>query len=127
MNCKKCGSTDLRAHRIVYEDGTSHGENDSKAQTPLAKRCSPPDSPGPGPVTFGAGLIFSAAAAFKAGYLHKWNEWIMIGTFGVSLIAFMVLWFFLFGRRNWARYNKLRASWEKSWVCMKCGESFLAE
>jgi len=62
--------------------------------------------------------------AFKAGYLYKWNEWVMVGAFGVSLLALGILWFLLFGRRWIARYEKQYTAWERSWVCLKCGDFF---
>jgi len=124
MNCPKCGSSDTRKHRIAYEIGTSFGENCGKSQTPLAARCSPPAKPSVGFLMSLTGFCVSVYVAVRVGLDFKWEWWAVVGGFGVSLLLLSVVWFLLLGRRQNARYDRLYAAWERSWVCLKCGEDF---
>jgi len=70
------------------------------------------------------GFCVSVYVAVRVGLDFKWEWWAVVGGFGVSLLLLSVVWFLLLGRRQNARYDRLYAAWERSWVCLKCGEDF---
>jgi len=141
MNCPHCGSDNTRKHSIIYQEGTSHGKGEASSwggakyttehlsQTPLAQRCSPPERPGIGKLLSFLGILFSAWVAYQVVILFRVpperSWWVKAGAFFSSLALLRIFWSFVFGRHRKARYDELYAAWEKSWVCVKCGESFV--
>ena len=141
MNCPKCGSSDIRKRSVVFQEGTTCGHTETPggklkhfSQTPLAAACAPPERPAGGALRAGltgAGIGFFAWAAYKAVLALKlsfhWALWSMAGGFFILLGAVRVFWYGLLGKKKEAKYHELYAAWERSWICLKCGEIFTEE
>jgi hypothetical protein len=135
MQCTKCHSDDVRKFSIVYEEGTSIGKSEGSSdnagyslaehfsQTPLAKRCSPPPEPTVGFILGSVGLILSAFVALEAGFFLGSFLW-GIGTFFASLFVLYFFWRNILAKRAFSGYEKKMESWNRSWVCLKCGNTF---
>lgn len=122
MECPHCSSTHTRTFRILSEEGTStSGEYQSK----LARRCSPPILDDEiATLYLWVAAIVSTVAAYKVGrFADSWG-W-GVGIFAATFIAFIVLWTNTISRKRHKEYQLHLREWEKSWVCMTCGEDFV--
>lgn len=122
MECEKCGSRTVRTFRVVYEEGTRRGNiegEEYESQTPLAKRCSPPEEPS----FLAFGLLVSLVAiviALKIGFFFESLY------FGAFTFVLLVIGGYYFWRRKVAvnhflEYERKLGEWNRSWMCLKCG------
>lgn len=135
MICPTCNSENTRKFSIAYEEGTtkskSEGFSDNAShetehfsQTSLAKRCSPPQEPTPGFALGIVGTVFSIWAALKFGFLSG-SFWVGLVSFMVAMASLSIFWRRFLAKKSFATFDANYADWEKSWVCMKCGSTFL--
>ncbi len=140
MKCPECESENTRKYSIVNEDVTSKGESEGSvdhsdfsvshsrsehsSQTELAKRCSPPDEPSPGFILSTIGIVFSVWFAFQVGDMMD-SFWIGLVSFPVSTTMLYVFWSLVLARSSHRRHEEDMAEWEKTWICLKCGNSYI--
>lgn len=124
MQCTCCGSDHTRAFRIVHEEGTSTG---GEYKSKLAARCSPPwlDSEIATPYLWAAGIVSAAAAYGSWRFIGGW-QW-SAGASGLIFGAAIVTWNMTVAKSRLARYYADLNAWKHSWVCMKCGETFVVK
>jgi hypothetical protein len=143
LNCKNCGSADIRLFKVVHEAGTSTststgsidgdlGETYSTSaktttQTIAAKRCSPPSDPADLVAALAAipALLLGLGIGFKAGYLMG-SFWAGVIVFVLAtcvlVIGTVVVWGRMFSGTV-EKYRNSLAQWHKSWLCSRCGST----
>jgi hypothetical protein len=139
MNCPNCSSSNTRTFSIVYEEGTSHSKGEGTtsgsnyetknfSQTPLAKRCSPPQGEMSvmGAIFFAIGFFLSFIVGFKIGHFTG-SFWWGCGALAISFAGCYVSWQYIFGAKMDKQLKLDYSVWKKSWICMKCGNDFLAD
>jgi predicted nucleic-acid-binding Zn-ribbon protein len=143
MRCPKCGSDHTRTFSVVYEEGTVHGTSsgyvdgysatsNSFSQSPLASKCSPPYIESAGCFAKLCALVIAVIVTilfnkyFGADKAGASISFVLITFFG-ALFVIGVIWQMLVGLPREEKYKKQLALWESSWVCIKCGNTFLAE
>jgi uncharacterized membrane protein len=108
----------------VYEEGSStHGEYQSE----LSYRCRPPwlDTEINRAYLWAIGIVSAIAAVKVSRFAGTW--WWGVGTFALLFLVFITIWKMTVEKRRLRQYHSRREAWEKSWVCMKCGEAFFIE
>ncbi len=132
MDCPACASQSTRKFNIVYEEGTTKGTSEGSSghstehfsQTPLAKRCSPPDEPSPGFLLGIVGFAISVWFAFKLGAVFG-SFWLGAITFFIAFVGLTFFWSRILARKAFVKYHTAYEQWQKSWICTKCGHSFV--
>ena len=147
MNCTNCGSDSTRKFSVVYEEGTNieHTEVNAKTKTnysdsrstikgqsrttsmsELAKKCAPPEKEAP-IIEFLGWSFFSLIISLIIAGLSYW----LFDTASPGTILFVILillnirGFMKRSKFNRTEYPKLKREWDKSWVCLKCGVTFV--
>jgi hypothetical protein len=134
MKCTSCGSEQTRKFSVVFEEGTTTGRSESLtgnevehfSQTPLAKKCSPPEAPKVGGFLTLIGAFVSLVVALKVGNFFGGFSYGVAG-FVASMFVLFLVWRAVIGNHNSAQYAIRLAEWRKSWVCLKCGHTYCAE
>jgi len=120
-------------------NGKFLGKSDFQSQSRLARQCSPPKKPYPS--------IFFHIFALIGGFwlLVQLDKILPNTTLGniieslmddsprivttifivVSIGIVYIIRYFLWSRYLWKKYNKALSKWKRSWLCLKCGKSFL--
>jgi len=150
LNCKSCGTADIRRFNVICQQGTSvvqiKAESTPKwntkpfsptgkqkitgtqtIQTELSKRCSPPSSPDSFVTFLSAfpGFLIGIYAAFKVGFFAN-SFWIGVIVFFLTVFGVLFgchkMWLRFFGgHASVAAYKKDLNKWHRSWLCSRCG------
>lgn len=94
------------------------------SQTPLAKRCSPPAEPSPGFLLGIVGFAISVWFAFKLGAFLG-SFWLGVIAFFGAFIGLYFFWSIVLAKNAYVQYRSAYQQWEGSWICTKCGQSFV--
>jgi len=151
-NCPQCNSENTQKFTMIYKEhsiegssnfsgtqtgtyssstsyggyfGNFTGKSDFQSQSHLAKQCSPPEKPYPS--------VFFHLFALLAGFniieqlnITRDDSLTTIFIFLFSSIGIVyIIRYFLWSKYLWKEYNKDLSKWKRSWLCLKCGESFL--
>lgn len=142
-NCSKCGSENTQSFEMAYHGGTNqnnfsgsgysfHAGNvnvsgTSYNQSSLAAITSPPKSPNPFLLaiilTFVIPII-SFVPLVLAYFISpfKFALYIIIDI-GLIVGAYVFCGIFL-SPPAWAKYKERTAQWNRSWICLRCGNMF---
>ncbi len=144
MKCQQCGSENMRAFSVVFEEGTTNGNSaghvdgyatstNSFHQTPLAAKCCPPVLQRTGGFVQFLGFLLTIYLAVKLNgiaWSSKSSEltgWpFILSVFGIGFVLVASWAFFVSGPRE-ARYQKAMSRWRQSWVCLRCGATHEAQ
>ncbi len=145
MNCTKCGSDNTQRLEIVFEQGTHNIETTSKTRirpflgiiptasaktktsgtsmSTSAQKAAPPQKKRIRNLVIGIILGLIVISQASTNFEHNWF-FAVLGLLVVGLCIWRIVVALGFNSKTWPT---LYSTWEKSWMCNKCGNMFIAE
>jgi hypothetical protein len=131
--CCQCQSTDLSACSMIYSQQSKrsvHFDSNSRTSSLLADSIAPPRKPRFVGFIFLLSLIFGfwiisiAPLLLQVALFRTAN--LPLTYFTGMFLGVLLYWLFFY--RGWYRKYLLKlVVWQKQWICLRCGNLWLAE
>ena len=153
-HCPKCGSTDVRSFRVLFESGTMALQSSTTIggfnqgggigfavagstglqQSALAAGTAPPARPGQGSSSVaGFALLFGLPSLWYLYYFFTSDDrdeaalWLFVLSAGLVVLAVAAIGSAIVRfQRETRSFAERLSQWQRSWRCMRCGAAFQA-